>query len=368
MEIAKVPSSTIGIIHEDEIVYMNSLGEQTHINTSYHMGSLPKSICATAILQLYEDNLLDIYNPINDYLPFKIENWKSPDVNITIYHLLIHKSGIQITDEYNSNLFLFKNISFPDYLYEFLHINGSKYSQEIFHAGVGTLYEYCNVNYNLLAYLVQIISGKPYEDYLRDNIFKLFGVDNSRFNHTDYPDEMLAKVYYLDSSENLVEAEKYTDLNYGAGSLISAVIDITHFMGAHMNEGIFNGVRLLNETTVELMHSSHADDYGLGWFLERPDLIAEPRIEGFGGLGYGARSYMQFNANQRVGVVLLTNMFDQRYNDENNEIFRYIFKKALKLNEINTEETNSLSATLAILTMLTLVYFLRRRRRRRKKL
>ena len=61
MELAKVPTSSIGIIHDEEIVYLNTLGEQTHINTSYHLASIAKSMCATAILQLYEAGLIHLF-------------------------------------------------------------------------------------------------------------------------------------------------------------------------------------------------------------------------------------------------------------------------------------------------------------------
>ena len=363
MGIAKVPSSSIGIIHEDEIVYLNALGEQTHINTSYHMGSLPKSICATAILQLYEKGLLDLDDPINKYLPFKVENWKSPDENITIYHLLVHKSGLRLSDDYEWNVH-YNNITYPDYLYEFLHVNGSEYTQDIFFAEVGTLFEYENANYNLLAYIVELVSGKSYEKYLNDNIFNPFGVDNSRFNHTDYPDELLANVYYLDESENLVEDEKYTIMLPGAGGLISAAIDITYFMGAHMNEGEFKGVRILNETSIELMHSPQAaKDEGFAWILSRHELISEPRIEGFGGIGYGARSYMNYSPDQKVGVVLLTNIYDHRYNVKSDDVFRYIFNKALKLNEINTEKANAASNLLLLCSLISVVIVLRKRKK-----
>ncbi len=363
MEIAKVPTSSMGIIHEEEIVYLNTLGEQTHINTSFHMGSLPKSICATAILQLYENSLLDLHDPINDYLPFIVQNWRSPSTDITIYHLLVHKSGLLMTDDYGMNVW-YNNITFPDYLYEFLHVNGSKYSPDFFVAEVGTLYDYENVNYNLLAYIVELVSGKSYEDYLNDNIINPFGVDNSRFNHTDYPDELLANVYSLDESENLVEAEKYTIMFCGAGGLISAAIDMTYFMGAHMNGGEFEGVRILNETSVELMHSPQAsNDEGFGWSLSRPSLISNPRIEGFGGNGFGAKSYMQYSPNQKIGVVLLMNMFNRGYSDKFDDVFRHIFNRALKLNEIKTEESNSFTAILMIATILSIVYILRKRNR-----
>lgn len=72
---------------------------------------------------------------------------------------------------------------------------------------------------------------------------------------------------------------------------------------------------------------------------------------------------MKGSPNQRVGVVLLTNMNDHRYSDKNQDIFRLIFNKALKLNEIKPEETNSFATTLMIATILSIVFILRKRKR-----
>ncbi len=66
MDISKSPSLSVGIVYQDEIVYLKAFGEQNNINTSYSLGSTSKPIAATAILQLYDKNIIDIYDPIND--------------------------------------------------------------------------------------------------------------------------------------------------------------------------------------------------------------------------------------------------------------------------------------------------------------
>jgi CubicO group peptidase (beta-lactamase class C family) len=135
-------------------------------------------------------------------------------------------------------------------------------------------------------------------------------------------------------------------------------------MGAHMNEGEFDGIRILNQTSVELMHSPQAsNDEGFAWTLSRNELISDPRIEGFGGIGFGARSYMQYSPKENVGVVLLMNTYDQKYQIKFDDVFRTIFNKALKLNEIKTQETNSISTILLLSSLISLVIVLRIRKK-----
>ena len=367
MGLAKVPSISVGIIHENEVVYLNALGEQTHVNTSYHIASIGKTLCATAILQLYENGLLDLNDSINDYLPYPIDNWRSPSENITIFQLLTHTSGIEMNDTY-SNVMYYQNYTFPDYIYEFLNVGGSLYSPDYFVDIVGNSSIYQNINYNVLAYLVETISSKSYENYLNEYIFSPMGVNNSRFNHTDYPDSLLAKVYFLDEYEVLYEEPKYTSIGQGAGGLISAAIDMTYFLGAHMNGGEFKGVRILNTTSIELMHSPKVLWYqGFGWGLDYPGYVSSTVLDGYIGTGYGVRTYMLCSPTENIGVVLLMNMFDFRYYAQNKDVFIYIFEEAMKLNDIMPEvpELTLISNILLFSSLFSVVTVIILRKRRK---
>ena len=370
MDISKSPSLSVGIVYQDEIVYMNAFGEQSHINTSYSIGSTTKSVIATCVLQLYDRGIIDIYDPINNYLPFEITNINSPETDINFFHLMTHTSGLESTPEYNENIWN-KNISFPDYFYEFLHINGLKYDTEIFHGTVGHLYAYENINFDLLTGLVYFITNQSFPQYLAENVFIPMGVNNSHYSYLDYPEGIPVKIYDMDISDNLVEYPQYDWIGYGGGSLRSAVMDITHFLYAHMNEGEFNGFQLLNKSTVELMHSRHSGDYGLGWMWDRPELMPTPRLEGHGGLSYGTMSYMNFNPDSKVGVVMLSNnnYYDSNstfnWRDKKDDIFRYVFKTALKLNQTvtGTSFANLFTITLTVLSTSIFVMILRKKKK-----
>ncbi len=370
MDISKSPSLSVGIVYQDEIVYLKAFGEQSHINTSYKIGSTSKPVAATAVLQLYDRNILDIYDPINDYLPFEISNWRSPETDLTFYHLLTHTSGMDYTIAYNNNCW-FGNISFPDYLYEFLNVNGSQYDADIFRRTAGDLYGYNNVNFDLLAGLVQFISNQSYGDYLIENIFLPLGVNNTHLSYLDYPTELRSIAYDLDINDNLVELEQVDFIGYGGAGVRSAIMDMTHFLSAHLNEGEFNGFQMLNKSTVELMHSRQSGDYGLGWTWDRPELLNTPRIEGHGGTGVYCMSYFNFNADSEVGVAMLSNnayFYSNStfvWRDKKDDIYRYVFNTAMKLNQTITSTAfpNPFIISLYVLTLGLFVMVLRRKKK-----
>jgi len=102
MRVTNHDALSVCIIKDNQTVWAKSYGySHPHLfreatnRTIYGVGSITKTITATAILQLYEKGLLDLDDDINTYLPFEIRNPNFPDVPITIRSLLIHRSSNQ---------------------------------------------------------------------------------------------------------------------------------------------------------------------------------------------------------------------------------------------------------------------------------
>ena len=89
-----IPSLGACIVINDTVAWAQGFGDQPDLDTVYMIGSITKSFTATAILQLYENNSLDIEDNIEDYLPFDVKNPNFPTTNVTIEMLLTHKSGL----------------------------------------------------------------------------------------------------------------------------------------------------------------------------------------------------------------------------------------------------------------------------------
>jgi len=92
---------------------------------------------------------------------------------------------------------------------------------------------------------------------------------------------------------------------YPAGGLYSTVSDLSHFLIAHMNDGIYNGTRILKKETVELMHATQPGNrigYGLAWMHE-----SIGGLSGHGGDLPGGDTWMLYNRTKDIGVIYFAN-------------------------------------------------------------
>ncbi|MBK6521764.1 MAG: beta-lactamase family protein [Sphingobacteriaceae bacterium] len=168
-----------GIADREHKIYLND-------STMFQLASVSKVITATAILMLHERKLIDIEQPFETYFPGFNYN------GITVKQLLCHRSGL------------------PNYIY-FLNseigtsggkfTNQQVYDQMCFKAPAPYLkpskrFNYCNTNYALLALLVEKVTGTPYEDYLKKELFEPLGMKNTcTINEID--SNRIAKAYNL---------------------------------------------------------------------------------------------------------------------------------------------------------------------------
>jgi CubicO group peptidase (beta-lactamase class C family) len=117
---------------------------------------------------------------------------------------------------------------------------------------------------------------------------------------------------------------------YPAGGLYSTVVDLSHFFIAHMNGGVWNGVRILEADTVAEMHriqppgsldENTGHYYGLGWTVMPQPLNLAVNLSGHGGGYWGVHTWMYYLVSENIGVIYFVNG-DKSY--EQNEIFRLL--------------------------------------------
>ncbi|MGH9768635.1 MAG: serine hydrolase domain-containing protein, partial [Blastocatellia bacterium] len=135
--------------------------------TKFHLASVSKSFTAAAIMILEERGLLGVSDPLSKYIPDYPEGDK-----ITIHHLLTHTSGIPNVNnfpDYNDKS------KFPQTLASVIEMFKSK----PFTMKPGERYSYSNSNYNVLAFIIEKVSGKSYGDFLKENIFDPLGMKDT---------------------------------------------------------------------------------------------------------------------------------------------------------------------------------------------
>lgn len=208
-------------------------------DTKFLIGSITKPITAIAIMQLQEKGLLDINDPVSKYIP---EQTRGNE--ITIENLLNHTSGLSR----DVNVSLYHPIPKEEL------INKAKTQPFISDPGISTIYS--NINYSLLAYIVENVSGQTYEEYLEDNIFKPLHMNSTKAaaSNNDLPD--MAEGYFVsDSQLNKVSGTIYdVSVFFGSGNIYSTTKDLYL-----LDRGLYEE-KILSRESIVMMYEN-----GYGW-------------------------------------------------------------------------------------------------------
>ncbi|HEY3812760.1 MAG TPA: serine hydrolase domain-containing protein [Caulobacteraceae bacterium] len=210
--------------------------------TLFRPGSISKLFAWTAVMQLVEQGKINLDADINQYLDFKIPPRNGQP--ITMRNLMSHTPGFEedvkgliVTDPK-------RFVKLEPYLKEWT-------PNRIYPAGEQGAYS--NYGAALAGYIVQRLSGEPFDDYVAHHIFQPLGMTRSTFDQplpaNLAPD--MAKGYPQASKP----AYKYEYVNAApAGSLAATGDDMGKFMIAHLQDGSYNGAQILKPETAQLMH------------------------------------------------------------------------------------------------------------------
>jgi len=340
MRLSKFPSLSACIIEGDQVTWSNSYGyydlenkKPATENTIYSLASITKTITGTALMQLWEQGLFDLDEDVNNYLSFSLRNPNFPDNPITFRMLLSHSSSLNYDaeDYYWFNFSADPPFSFYPYpwLEEFLVPGGRLYYSEIwsniYRPGEKSMY--ANVGFDIIGYLIELISGEQFLDYCNEHIFIPLEMYSTGWNLSALDINNVAIPYHFHNGEYLqinelsytlgrfTPPDKYWRFRmYPAGGLYTTVSDLSHFFIAHMNNGVWSGVRILEEDTVEEMHTIQPpgnDDigayYGLGWLFQEYPIIFNLTVSGHSGGVFGVTTAMYYIPNENVGIILFMN-------------------------------------------------------------
>ncbi|HEY5730757.1 MAG TPA: serine hydrolase domain-containing protein, partial [Anaerolineales bacterium] len=184
----KPPGISITVIKYGEIAYNRAFGFAdgpaeipATTDTVYHWWSMTKVPTAIAILQLHDAKILDIDDPVSDYLPyFIVELDSKPAPPITIRQVLRHTSGLPDTIPA-----MIGWVHFHDEIYnqtDLLQQHLPQYNQLKF--APDSKAAYSNLGYMVLGAIIESVSGQSYEDYIQGQVLKPLGMTNTGFIYT----------------------------------------------------------------------------------------------------------------------------------------------------------------------------------------
>jgi CubicO group peptidase (beta-lactamase class C family) len=276
------PSAVLAVANRDETVWTHVVSGQdtVNINSIFLLASITKPVLATAIMRLVEQGRLMLHFPVAGYLPEFAAFGKE---RVTSWHLLTHTSGLEEARWWDD--LRTRNPRMPATLFEAACLS-------YLHFAPGTRCEYCSLSFDVLAALITRLTGQPYPEYLREQIFTPLGMRDTGFQPGDP-----ARAVFVRDMGGLQEQQLFSALATGGGGLWGTVADLITFGQAFLRGGRHGDYRLLGQPAIEMMTRNqtagmielvdgHAEpfDYGLGWRKIRAgEVLGSDRSFGHGG-------------------------------------------------------------------------------------
>ena len=323
-------------------------GKPMQLDTIFRIYSMTKPITSTAVLMLMEEGRLRLADPIAQYIPsFKdvkvLDNAPgsgvrqvSADRPITIRDLLTHTAGLSygFDDVYIDELYrkhiwgpmeTNPDLTLADWIGELAKLPLAFQP--------GTRFRY-SVATDVLGYLVQVISGMPFETFLKQCIFEPLGMIDTDFWVPAEKVERFAANYAPDAEAGLKVIDPPATSHYtrpskapsGGGGLVSTTGDFLRFAQMLLNKGEVDGVRLLGRKTVELTTTNHLPDgifsfddpatgFGLGVSVLL-NLGKSQTLGSVGNFGWGGAANTNFWVDPQeelLGILMLQFMPSDTY-------------------------------------------------------
>ncbi|HEX2466060.1 MAG TPA: serine hydrolase domain-containing protein [Thermoanaerobaculia bacterium] len=242
-------------------------------DTIMRIYSMTKPIAGVALMTLYDQGKFKLEDPVEKYIPelanLKVAKADGPDGNpvvedpthkMTIRELVSHTGGLtygffsrsQVDTLYQKANILDRNSTLKEFV--------TKLGKIPLRQQPGTLWHY-SVSVDVQGYLVEVLSGKPFDQYLEETIFEPLGMKDTAFWVPEAKAARLSPLYVPDKDGKLVSQGKDEFLTpakffSGGGGLTSTAMDYTRFAQMLLNGGELGGVRILKPETVKLMHTN----------------------------------------------------------------------------------------------------------------
>ncbi|HEU4834983.1 MAG TPA: serine hydrolase [Pyrinomonadaceae bacterium] len=262
-------------------------------DTKFRLGSITKQFTATVIMQLVEQGKIKLDAKLSDYLP---DYRKDTGSKVTIHHLLTHTSGIP---SYTGQPGFFENVSRNPYkVDEFV----KKYASGDLEFEPGSKFSYNNSGYFLLGAIIERVTGKRYEQVLKENIFDPLGMKNTGYDHhgTILPKRAAG---YSKTPDGYTNAG-YLDMSipYAAGSLYSTVEDLYLWDQALYTD------KVLTAQSKALMYKPFLQNYAYGWAVTNTSFKQNDQpvqmITHNGGINGFSTIIMRFPKEKNLVVML----------------------------------------------------------------
>lgn len=345
-----LPGMVVLVARKGEIVFHEAYGMADAAagvpmqkDAIFRIASQTKAITATAVMMLWEEGKFGLDDPISNYIPeFKnpqvLESFNPSDSSftgrpakreITIRHLLTHTSGVGYGMIDGDDRFrkMYQKAGVTDlFTTEPVTIGESarKLAQLPLHHDPGEKFTYSE-GLDILAYFVEIISGMPFDQFLRQRLLDPLGMDDTWFYLPAEKANRLVAIQTKNEGSWVPYPDTFYDTDYpvtgaktffsGGAGLSSTALDYAKFLQMYLNGGILNGNRILSPSTIRTIMANSFDNvwssgtnhYGLVFEVNNEKAVIEGGLgnEGtFSWGGYFNTNYFADPLDQVIGIVL----------------------------------------------------------------
>ena len=312
----RIPGAAVCIVKDNKVVLMKGYGikelglnNKVDENTLFMIGSNTKAFTATALAMLQVQGKLSLDDKVTKYLPeFKLENKFAGDEAV-IRDLLCHRIGFRTFQGdftfYNTDLTreqVIQKMSLVKAAYPFR-----------------TKWGYTNSAFLTAGQIIPKVTGKPWEVYLRENIFAPLGMMNTLALSADIPKSLNRSVPHTLVNGQLT-AIPYCQIDGMApcGAISSSVNDMSKWVLAQLNDGKVGQRQIIPSSAIEITRQPQDyvgsitylsgemsyELYGLGWFLQTYD--NRQIVSHTGGVN-GYVSSVTLVPKEHLGIIILTN-------------------------------------------------------------
>lgn len=330
----KVPSMAVAVARDGKIIWEEGFGlanREKNIpateHTMYPLASISKPLTATGLMILVERGLINLDSPIDDYLgEARLKACVGDAEEATVYRVASHTAGLPL----HSQHFYDDESYHPPSMAETIRRYGNLVTAP------GERYQYSNLGYGLLGYVISRVSGKSYADFMREEVCVPLGMDQTSV----YVGSGLENGQAVKYTPDGLMVSPYDSDSPGASSISCSVHDLIRFAMFHLKNDLPDQRAIITAATIDAMQKPSPETgptrewehkgsgYGIGWFIGITD--ARLRAVHHSGGTIGVSTVLTLVPEENLAVAILSNTNSQWPDAILIEILRILFPDKLK--------------------------------------
>lgn len=305
LDSSKIPGVSIVVVKDKDVIYEKGFGysniktnEKVTSQTLFELGSTSKAFTALAILRLEKEGLIELKDPVDKYIPWLKFKYNGQVVTVTLEQLINHTTGIPF-----KSIDAIKPSESEKALEETVKLLVNQELQRL----PGERFTYATINYDVLGYVIEKVTGKSYEKYMSEVLSDL-GMNTTYLSRNEAKLGHLSEGYKVGFLKpRIYDAPIYRG-NIPAGYIISNANDMGTWLKIQLGSYIkSNEYKELIDKSHSIITGVNIDNdefnYNYGWF------ISDSKNDVFhGGNNPNFSSFIQLKPKEKLGVAVLSNM------------------------------------------------------------